>query len=595
MFIFLAGSATASELESQRAQLFSAHAERLGELVQKCETLKLPAQAKITRDWVVPAPTDRQLLYLPAAKDPTLPPVGAPKIVMQWHAKFTKLRQQYAEELFALAEKAATKGRGDLAYRWSAEVLREYPDHKQARTVMGYIQVRGVWKYPNEMASVRTSRSHPTLPWRSYTRVETTHFEIVTNDSRAAGLELGRQLEMLHQVWQQLFISCWTDSRAMAARFKSIRIAPTPTAKFRVVLFRNRNEYVAHLTKIEPNIAISQGFYLQGKKTSYFYSGEDTLRTWYHEATHQLFHQTLRGGKSVGGDKNYWIVEGVALYMESLRKADTHCTVGGWDASRLQFARYRRLNQQFYVPLAELVTMGLKDVQQHKDIQWLYSQSAGLAHLLMDGQADEGRLALLRYLTAIYKGTDRPETLARAIGNGYGELDLAYSRFLQVTDDQLASLQPSHQLTNLCLGHTQVTDRGMIGLKGQKKLRWVDLAGVRITDAGAANLADAVELDQLNLESTGVSDDALSIIKRFSQLTELDLSNTRVSDAGMPNVANLRSLQTLWLPGTKVSDAGLLYLKNLRKLEKIAIKGSGATEDGFRSLKRSLPNLELIQ
>ena len=52
-----------------------------------------------------------------------------------------------------------------------------------------------------------------------------------------------------------------------------------------VVLFRDRDEYVAKLREVEPQIGVSLGYYAKAKRTAFFYVGDETLvSTWYHEA-----------------------------------------------------------------------------------------------------------------------------------------------------------------------------------------------------------------------------------------------------------------------------------------------------------------------
>ncbi len=105
-----------------------------------------------------------------------------------------------------------------------------------------------------------------------------------------------------------------------------------------------------------------------------------TDATWKHEATHQLFNEVRRVRPNLGQNANFWIVEGLALYMESLQIREGYSFVGGLEADRLQFARYRRLCEDYYIPLAQLTAMGKATLQQHAEIRRIYSQAAGLAH-----------------------------------------------------------------------------------------------------------------------------------------------------------------------------------------------------------------------
>ena len=71
-----------------------------------------------------------------------------------------------------------------------------------------------------------------------------------------------------------------------------------------------------------PNIDISIGVYMDDMRTAYFYADKESDdRTLYHEATHQLFHESRPVSPKAGQLANFWIIEGIAMYMESLQSA----------------------------------------------------------------------------------------------------------------------------------------------------------------------------------------------------------------------------------------------------------------------------------
>jgi hypothetical protein len=94
---------------------------------------------------------------------------------------------------------------------------------------------------------------------------------------------------------------------------------------------------------------------------------------------------------------------------------------------------FRLLKDDFYLPLGELVTIGMSQLQADERIAPLYSQSSGLTYFLMF--ADEGRRrdALVDYLVAIYTARDRASTLAELTGEKYDELDQQYRAFMVET------------------------------------------------------------------------------------------------------------------------------------------------------------------
>src|SRR5690606_19745302 len=131
--------------------------------------------------------------------------------------------------------------------------------------------------------------------------------------------------------------------------------------------------------------------------------------TLYHEASHQLFSESKDVAPHIGLRGNFWIVEGIACYMESFAEHDDFDTLGGTASPRLEAARYRAQEDNFYVPLEQLVQYGMHDLQRDRRIAMLYSQAAGLSHFLMHFDGGRYRDALLNYLSAVYAAEDRPQ------------------------------------------------------------------------------------------------------------------------------------------------------------------------------------------
>jgi hypothetical protein len=125
----------------------------------------------------------------------------------------------------------------------------------------------------------------------------------------------------------------------------------------------------------------------------------------------------------------------VATYFESLAEHDgpqtgLYFTIGESTAGRLPAAR-ERMQDGFYIPLADLTRLGKDDVQRHPDIAKVYSQSSGFAAFLLDGEEGRYREPLVAYLQAVYAGRDNAASLAKATGARYDELDAQYRRYLE--------------------------------------------------------------------------------------------------------------------------------------------------------------------
>ncbi|MCA9267739.1 MAG: hypothetical protein KDA41_04685 [Planctomycetales bacterium] len=568
---------------------------------------------------------------IPGRTAAVLPPEDAPDLADPIDPRVVAVRKHYAKHLFEIAQTALADGDPSQVVGLLYRVLRADPDHAAARAIFDY-QSTGDGRWLSAFAQRQLSKGetveHPQFGWlpkdhvaryeagqrplgsrwvsvaeedrvrgRSIDagwNVETEHYLITTNHSLEAAVELGRRLEELHCVWRQLFAEYWYTSVDLARRFEG---KPTARAipKHKVLLFRDKDQYVAHLERDEPGIGQSLGYYAEKTRTAYFFAGDDrAIATQFHEATHQLFHERPRGRtRPAGVEENFWVVEGVATYMESLRKVDGYCLVGGAGAYRLQFARYRALTDDFYLPLAELVAIGREAMKaKGKELPLLYSQSAGLVHFLMDGREQQHRRALVRYLDAVYRDKADAAELARLTGVRYEELDREYLDFLRATDADMASLLPGEDVPRLYLGRTRVTDAAFAPIAKVAGLEQLDVGYTPVTDAAVAQLTRVESLTRLNLEHTQITDAALKHIARMTALRELDLSGCRVTDDGLAQLERLTNLEVLWLTDTPVTDAGLRRLHALKKLTSVDVGGTRVTAAGWRELVNAVPELK---
>ncbi|MFO0901689.1 MAG: hypothetical protein U0939_01745 [Pirellulales bacterium] len=541
-------------------------AAELTKLADRCRALNDPALAdaeRITRAWRVVRPVDRQLYYLPRDVEVVRPADDAPLVVRQWHAKFLEIRRKHAEALVELAKRGGEARNGAIRYAWLCEALRNDPANSTALQALDLPPPTHAAKKPAVPSSPRVD--HPKTGWRrgAYWRLETDHFQISTNHSPAVALEVGRQLEELHDVWRQLFFSFWSNPEALQARLAGGADRLGPKRQHQVVLFKTRDEYVAKLKPSQPQIELTQGYYVAEQKTVFLYAGDESTRpAWRHEVVHQLLQEALDLPPGVGVRGNMWIVEGVASYMESLRRFDLgYATLGGYDAARLQYARYARLGGSFYMPLAELTALSRESLQKHPEIRPIYTQSTGLAHFLLDGEHGARRDAVLEYLSAVYTQRDAADTLAAKLGESLEEIDRRYPEFLNVTDDLIESQPPPPEIRQLSLGRTSVTARGLAALPALPKLEWLELNLLPVDDDSFAKFQGSTALRQLFLERTRVADESLNHIARFTQLEELDLSGTRITDAGLPRLASLKKLRELYIDDTETTPAALQRLR----------------------------------
>lgn len=589
----------AEDLSQRRAQLDESFALELAALAKRCEELKLTAEAKTTRAWIFPRDPGKLYLFVPArAPQKTSAALGAGD-AEKWRAQFLEIRRRQAAGLFALAGEAIAAGQRELGLRWLHETLHEDLDHAAARAALGYAKVGAIWQQQGTTSAPRTSRlAHPVFGWTAgkYWRLETPHYEIVTSHSQAEGIRLGERLEELQLVWRQLFPDFWLREDELRARLKGWRGPAESLKKMRVVLFRNRAEYAQKLAASGPQIGSTLGIYLDREQMACFFAGDEQAEaTWLHEGVHQLFQEMSRAPAGLAKRGHMAMIEGVALYFESMRRHDGYCTLGGIDAARLQFARYHALLEGADIPLAELVALNRDQMQRHARMSQLYSQSAGITQMLMHARLGAFREPFAKYLGAVYADADLPaEAFAQRIGMRPEELEIEYRRYLNVTDeDALALARSTARPQKLALGRTPISKAGIAALaEHAADLDWLDLAFTSANDESLRLFSVAKRLRQLNLEGTQISERSLAVVAGFHEIEELDLSQTSVDDTALRELTRLPKLKVLWLTGTPITDAAVDHLAKMTSLQVLGVKSTRISPVGFKRLNESLPNLK---
>lgn len=470
-----AAPTSAAELRATYEQLDANFRRELSNLAFVAYGKQWPKLGELAQSWQPEPPATGSLLFVAPdqyAVQAELPVPSEPSEATQlWLDEFTKLRNQQADELFALAQQAADAGQLSLALEWATEAVRENPDHAAARHALGYEQYEGQWLLPYGLRMVRSGRQwDERFGWvrpdelaryeagerlvdRRWVSAEeaasrrnrmadgwevrTDHFLVTTNHSLEAAVALASRLERLHQAWRQLFAGFHLSDREVRQLFAGEREVRQRHKPFRVFYHRDKDDYASALVERQPRIAETLGIYFDADREAHFFAGDDQdAGTLYHEAVHQLFQETRPAARHVGDRANFWIVEGIATYFETLTEhadpnSGLYYTIGEASAGRLPGARQRLVSEGFYVPLEELTRLGKDELQQRVDLAQVYSQTAGLAAFLMD--ADEGRYRepLVRYLVAVYAGRDNAQSLADETGLSYQKLDAQYRGTLQ--------------------------------------------------------------------------------------------------------------------------------------------------------------------
>jgi hypothetical protein len=250
--------------------------------------------------------------------------------------------------------------------------------------------------------------------------VSTDRYEIITHRPED-GSRAGERLEHLFNALQSLFAEFDKKNEPEQHRF-------------RIVLYRDKEEYIASLLRIEPSIAQTNGFYFAPRKTVYFFSPESKVL--FHEGTHQLFLEHFFREKTPMFRNNFWVIEGIALLMETLKIEEKCYKVGNIMDDRLFAAKEYQFKHHYNMSIRNLTAMSATDIQASKETIRIYSQSAALTHWLMFAEEGRYRKHFFELLRRTYLDTARPETLSELTGLSYEELDEKYVEFLKTIPDE---------------------------------------------------------------------------------------------------------------------------------------------------------------
>jgi hypothetical protein len=389
-------------------------------------------------------------------------------------------QKEIAENLYYQAVTAAKNKQGFEAMRLAINVLEANPDHEIVRRILGFKLFNGQWRTSWEINCLKKGFvDHPVFGWmpkefvvpyesgkrmipklgwvntdednkfhadiRNGWQIATEHYDLLTNHSLEEGVRMSRRLEHLYRAWKMLFFNMLLSEEKSAKLFlESLPNISLP--RHRVYVFRDKQDYVSFLKNLEQGfesqLRESNGFYHPQHFISYFFpvSGNmdkfdaDTVsKALYHEGTHQLFQEARPKSNLPGVRNNFWIVEGIAMFMETFRVEGNQYKLGNKEDSRLFAAKVHRFDPEyfFYLPFEQTVVLGRNGFQTHSRLARLYSQSAGMTHFLMFYRNGQYRDVVFELLRQVYAGSARQDTLSKLTGRSYQELDQEYTEFLK--------------------------------------------------------------------------------------------------------------------------------------------------------------------
>lgn len=557
-----------------------------------------------------PAAAQHLMAYVPQAADATSAG-GRPAVPATGRFPASLVQPMTADQRHWLAYHQAWQAHARDPAAAEPRSLLGLPPRDAVRVTIG----------PGTAAAGSMARS-VRVPWRQPLLVETDHFWIIADLPQTPAGQLAEDLERFHAVWTQLFFPLWNQRRhweggTAADSATSGRPAPRrprpgnprspattpPPDKHWVVVLGDRQQYNAALRGEAAPVDQSVGYYAAPQRITYLLhptaaddsvmAAAEAAATRYHELTHQLLAEATDSRlRTLPGERSgFWLAEGIACFMESTHIAETVATVGGWEASRLQFARHHLLGRGGPVALPALRQLGRAAFQRQADLSALYSLAAADVHATVDAADGHGWYAILDQLAELYaiRGAASPGGRAAATAALTDDLH----RYLRLDDGRLTPLD-RNDLLNLCLARCSLTDAAVQRVAPQHQLRWLDLTGLPLSSAAIVRLAaTAGGLEQLSLEATAADDQLADWIAAANRLQELDLSWTDVGDRTLLALPADAPLETLWLTGSQVSDHAIEPIAARQQLKQIDLQQTNVSEQGLQRLRQLRPDLTI--
>jgi hypothetical protein len=365
------------------------------------------------------------------------------------------------------------------------------------------------------------------------------------------------------------------------------------------VFFKDHADYVRNLARVQQGIENTAGYYNGTLKVSFFpatdANGQRDEATWRHEMTHQLFRESIATREQPFAEHFLWVDEGVAMHFESLKVAGQVATLGGFDAQRLQFARVRRLRENYHVPFATLASMDMAAFQSRTDLGYLYAQCAGLAHMMMDSRKYDMQPVLIQFMKTIHKRKIRPGAFTELVGRSFDQLDNDYLEFLKVTNQDVEKrIENAATISSLSAPDANLSDEAYDVLGTCINLRWLDITGTELSKQRAIKLQRLDLLSELFLCASSIQPGALKMLGQLESLKELDLSSSSIENNQLAELKSLPSLQVLWIANTRIGDTGLLSLAKLPNLKVLQVEGSKITQTGLQQFKQLRSDVRVV-
>jgi len=462
------GTGRVERLRQQRTAITEQFQAGVLKLIASCREQQQAEALEVLQQWQTPVES-LHLTGQPLPKEvqPEIPNTLS-AADRAWRIELRRLREETAQTLYLLSRQTLTAGSPSLAWQLIREAAWYDADHEKVRRLLGYERYQNQWTTPFTAQQLRKGNTwHEQFGWlpagyverydngeryfrgqwmpaaretetrrdfRNAWQIETDNFLVKTNISQEAGTALAKRLEVFHTFFRQMYPGFFDSPEQLQKLFLESSRTARKRQAYEVHVFRTKGEYIDRLKKDNPQIEITNGIYMASDRVSYFFDNpaglEDTL---YHEATHQFLFERFTQPRRPAEREHFWVIEGLACYMESFRNTDKGPEIGSPKHIRLAVAQARLTEDGYFVPLKQFAEMGQTAFQNNPNIVLDYTQAAGLAHFFMEFDDGRYRDAFIEHVAAIYSpqaATSRVKGLDVLTGVPAEELDQQYRSYI---------------------------------------------------------------------------------------------------------------------------------------------------------------------
>ena len=465
-------------IQERHKERFREVSNQIATLAQFCDGKNLDEAAATVRSRII-VPEPLRVDKLPSEIRPEIP-AGVVGDERYWQTQLRHLEVEYAKDLYLQSLRALNQGSPSYAYRLIREAALHDPDHPQVRKILGFVRMGTEWVTPFAYTQMKTKGNvwHEEFGWLPKSQVEryiagerkfkdrwysaekekelrrdfknawevrTDHYLIKTNVSLERGVEMGKALEDFYVVFHETFAGFFQTPEQLQKLFDGTSKSVRADQYYKVHFYRTREEYRQRLREFFPSIDQTNGVYMTSDRVAHFYldTANDHEGTLFHEATHQLFFESHHKSRAISERDHFWIIEGIACYMESFKRLNGSFSIGDPNHIRFAGARHNLLKENYYIPLREFSGFGMQEFQRSDNVAKNYTQAAGLARFFMHYEKGRYREALVKHLAQLYSADERTRERADGLdeltGVDFSDLDRQYAEDARQTDAKLSA------------------------------------------------------------------------------------------------------------------------------------------------------------